>query len=77
MGGTYMPVTVSYRTLMQCSSNVQIEWGEARSFEMFVCPLPPNIGQKCPQKARNRDNAEFATKLRKLSINSLNVNLDQ
>ena len=26
MGGTYMPVNGSYRTLTQCSSNVQIGW---------------------------------------------------
>ena len=26
MGGTYIPVTVSYRTLTQSASNVQIGW---------------------------------------------------
>ena len=26
MGGTYMPVNGSYRTLTQCSSNVPIGW---------------------------------------------------
>ena len=26
MGGTYMPVNGSYRTLTQCCSNVQIGW---------------------------------------------------
>ena len=34
------------------------------------------LAKSAPQKARNQDNAEFATKLR-LSINSLNVNHDQ
>ena len=51
MGGTYMPVTVSYRTLTQYSSNVKIGWDWAWSFKMLVCPLPPNIGQKYPPKS--------------------------
>ena len=25
---------------------------ETRSFKMFLCPFPPNFGQKCPQKKR-------------------------
>ena len=41
-------------------------WSDkSRSSKMFVCPQPANFGPKCPpQKARNRDKAELATKVR-------------
>ena len=36
-----------------------------RSSKMFVCPQPANSVPKCPpKKARNRDKAELATKVR-------------
>ena len=41
---------------------------------MFVCPLPPNFGQKYLPKARNRDKAQFATKVSKSSIDCVNLN---
>ena len=49
----------------------------ARSLKMFMCLQPPNFAKCASPKARIRDNARFATKLRKLGINSVNVNYDQ
>ena len=43
---------------------------------VFV-PPPTNFDQKVPPKARNRDKADFATKVRKSSINRVNVNHEQ
>ena len=50
-----------------------LQWGGGGGGapKMFLCPLPPNFGQKRPQKARNRNKAIFATKLRKLSKDQL------
>ena len=39
--------------------------------------FPPNFGPKLPPKARNRNKADFATKVRKSSINHVNVNHEQ
>ena len=36
-GGTYMPVTGSYRTLTQCSSNVQIGWDLDGIYHEYWC----------------------------------------
>ena len=45
--------------------------------ENVFVPPPTNFGQKVPPKARNRDKADFATKVRKSSINHVNVNHEQ
>ena len=45
--------------------------------ENVFVPPPTNFGQKVPPKARNHDKADFATKVRKSSINCLNVNPEQ
>ena len=37
---------------------------------MFQCLPPPNVGQKVPPKARNRDKPDFATKVRESSMNN-------
>ena len=43
----------------------------------LCAPYQQKLAKIASQKARNRDSAEFATKLRKLSIDRLNVNHDQ
>ena len=43
----------------------------------LCAPYHQILAKSVPQKARNCDNAEAVTKLRKLSINDLNVNHDQ
>ena len=48
---------------------------KARSLKMFMFLQPPNFDKRASPKARIRDDARLATKLRKLSINS--VNYDQ
>ena len=41
-----------------------------------VCnPSHQILAKSAPQKSRNRNKAEFATKVRKLSINCVNVKL--
>ena len=52
------------------NSQVSSRWWAIGHLNIYrMCPLSPNFSQKCPpQKARNRDRAEFATKVRKSSI---------
>ena len=45
--------------------------------ENVFVPPPTNFGQKVPPKARNREKADFATKVRKSSMNSQNANHKQ
>ena len=45
--------------------------------ENVFVPPPTNFGQKVPPKARNREKADFATKVRNSSINHVNVNHEQ
>ena len=49
----------------------------ARSNKMLLRLLPLNFATKVPPKVRNRDKADFATKVRKSSINRQNVNHEQ
>ena len=39
----------------------------------FCAPIHQILAKSAPQKARNRDKAKFAAKLRKLSKNCVNV----
>ena len=48
-----------------------------RSNKMLLRLLPLNFATKVPPKVRNRDKADFATKVRKSSINRQNVNHEQ
>ena len=50
---------------------------ESPVLENVFVPPPTNFGQKVPPKARNHDKADFATKVRKSSINCLKVNPEQ
>ena len=45
--------------------------------ENVFVPPPTNFGQKVPPKARNRDKADFATKVHKSCINHVNVHHEQ
>lgn len=54
----------------------KVTFGRPVLENVFV-PPPTNFGQKVPPKARNREKADFATKVRKSSINHVNVNHEQ
>ena len=56
--------------------DIALKWSIPVLENVFV-PPPTNFGQKVPPKARNRDKADFATKVRKSSINHVNVNHEQ
>ena len=43
----------------------------------FCAPIHQILAKSAPQKARNRDKAKFAAKLRKLSKNCVNVNNEE
>ena len=44
---------------------------------MFSAPRRQILAKSAPPKARNRDKAKFATKLRKLSKDCVNVNNEE
>ena len=63
------------RTMCALSATGRGTWPPV--LENVFVPPPTNFGQKVPPKARNRDKADFATKVRKSSINRVNVNPEQ